>query len=96
MRGQEYRAVQVSKPRCIIMGDKRIEWNGGKEQKAIEVLSRKGHMIVSPTKVGYIIMTTDVGGLKRKFSAKQRALNKPGNEIAGLIMVTRTSGKTSA
>jgi tRNA A37 threonylcarbamoyladenosine synthetase subunit TsaC/SUA5/YrdC len=35
-------------------------------------------MIVSPTKVGYIIMTSDSGGLRRKFSAKQRALNKPG------------------
>jgi tRNA A37 threonylcarbamoyladenosine synthetase subunit TsaC/SUA5/YrdC len=35
-------------------------------------------MIVSPTKVGYIIITSDFGGLRRKFSAKQRALNKPG------------------
>ena len=59
-----------------IMDDKRVEWNGGKQQKAIDVLARTGHMIVSPTKVGYIIMTSDVGGLKRKFSAKQRALNK--------------------
>ena len=35
-------------------------------------------MIVSPTKVGYIIMTTDIGGLTRKFSSKRRSLNKPG------------------
>ncbi len=92
MREQEYRAVQVSKPGCI-MGDKRIEWNGGKEQKAIEVLSRKGHMIVSPTKVGYIIMTTDVGGLKRKFSAKQRALNKPGVVLCGSMEQLRELAK---
>jgi tRNA A37 threonylcarbamoyladenosine synthetase subunit TsaC/SUA5/YrdC len=92
MRGQEYRAVQVSKPECI-MGDKRIEWNGGKEQKAIEVLSRKGQMIVSPTKVGYIIMTTDVGGLERKFSAKQRALNKPGVVLCGSMEQLRELAK---
>jgi hypothetical protein len=46
------------------MYDKRIEWNGGKEQKGIGIPSRKRQMIVSPTKVGYIIMTTDGGGLQ--------------------------------
>ncbi len=35
-------------------------------------------MIVTPTKVGYIIMVSDFTGLRRKFAAKQRALNKPG------------------
>ena len=40
-------------------------------------------MIVRPTKVGYIIMTSDIGGLERKFSAKQRALNKPGVVLCG-------------
>ena len=53
---------------------KRIEWNGGRQQEGIDILLRKGQMIVSPTKIGYIIMTSDFGGLKRKFSAKQRAL----------------------
>jgi hypothetical protein len=48
-----------------IMDDKRVEWNGGKEQNAIDVLSRKGHMIASPTKVGYIIMTSDRGWSRR-------------------------------
>ena len=62
---------------------KRIEWNGGRQQEGIDILLRKGHMIVSPTKVGYIIMTSDVGGLKRKFSAKQRALNKPAVVLCG-------------
>ncbi len=45
-------------------GTKHIEWNGTKQQEAIDILLGKGHMIVSPTKVGYIIMTSDVGGLK--------------------------------
>uniref|UniRef100_UPI0018DA0092 Sua5/YciO/YrdC/YwlC family protein n=1 Tax=Rhizobium sp. CFBP 8762 TaxID=2775279 RepID=UPI0018DA0092 len=40
-------------------------------------------MIVSPTKVGYIIMTSDAAGLQRKFSAKQRNLNKPGVVLCG-------------
>ena len=56
---------------------KRIEWSGGRQQEGIDILLRKGLTIVSPTKVGYIIMTSDVDGLQRKFSAKQRALNKP-------------------
>ncbi len=34
--------------------------------------------IVSPTKVGYIIMTTGRKGLERKFELKQRPLRKPG------------------
>jgi tRNA A37 threonylcarbamoyladenosine synthetase subunit TsaC/SUA5/YrdC len=66
-------------------GAKRIEWNGARQQEAIDLLLGKGKMIVSPTKVGYIIMTTDAGGLKRKFSAKQRALNKPGVVLCGSI-----------
>jgi tRNA A37 threonylcarbamoyladenosine synthetase subunit TsaC/SUA5/YrdC len=60
------------------MKTKHLIWNGGKEQKAVDALLGSGGMIVSATKVGYIIMTTDRRGLGRKFSAKQRALNKPG------------------
>jgi tRNA A37 threonylcarbamoyladenosine synthetase subunit TsaC/SUA5/YrdC len=75
------------------MGDKRIEWNGGREQKAIDALSRKGHMIVSPTKVGYIIVTSDVGGLERKFSAKQRSRNKPGVVLCGSMEQLRELAK---
>jgi tRNA A37 threonylcarbamoyladenosine synthetase subunit TsaC/SUA5/YrdC len=60
------------------IGVKDIEWNGAKQQEGVDILSGEGGMIVSPTKVGYIIMTSDFGGLRRKFSAKQRALNKPG------------------
>jgi tRNA A37 threonylcarbamoyladenosine synthetase subunit TsaC/SUA5/YrdC len=57
---------------------KRIEWSGAVEPRAVDLLLGHDKMIVSPTKVGYIIMTTDAGGLQRKFSAKQRPLDKPG------------------
>jgi tRNA A37 threonylcarbamoyladenosine synthetase subunit TsaC/SUA5/YrdC len=60
------------------IGVKDIEWNGAKQQEGVDILSGDGGMIVSPTKVGYIIMTSDFDGLRRKFTAKQRALNKPG------------------
>ena len=60
------------------IGTRDIEWNGATQQEGVDVLSGKGGMIVSPTKVGYIIMTSDFDGLRRKFSAKQRAFNKPG------------------
>jgi tRNA A37 threonylcarbamoyladenosine synthetase subunit TsaC/SUA5/YrdC len=60
------------------IGVKDIEWNGAKQQEGVDILSGEGGMIVSPTKIGYIIMTSDFEGLRRKFSAKQRALNKPG------------------
>ena len=57
---------------------KHIEWNGAKQQEGVDILLDDGGMIVSPTKVGYIIMATDFDRLRRKFSAKQRAFNKPG------------------
>lgn len=62
----------------MFIGGKHIEWNGAKQQEGVDTLSGEGGLIVSPTKVGYIIMTSDFDGPKRKFSAKQRALNKPG------------------
>jgi tRNA A37 threonylcarbamoyladenosine synthetase subunit TsaC/SUA5/YrdC len=65
------------------MKTKHVIWNGGKEQKAVDALLGSDGMIVSATKVGYIIMTTDRGGLERKFSAKQRARNKPGVVLCG-------------
>ncbi|WP_178113146.1 L-threonylcarbamoyladenylate synthase [Acerihabitans arboris] len=42
-------------------------------------------MIVSPTKVGYIIMTSDATGLERKFEAKNRNRNKPGVVLCGSL-----------
>ena len=57
---------------------KHFEWNEAEKQRAVDLLLHHGKMIVSPTKVGYVIMTTDASGLQRKFFAKQRNLNKPG------------------
>ena len=55
-----------------------VEWNGENDPRALNVLRKPGGVIVSPTKVGYIIMTTDAKGLDRKFDIKDRARNKPG------------------
>ncbi|MFE8049051.1 L-threonylcarbamoyladenylate synthase [Brenneria goodwinii] len=65
--------------------EKTIKWHGGVQQEAVDILSGKGGMIVSPTKVGYIIMTSDVAGLERKFEAKQRKRNKPGVVLCGSL-----------
>ena len=72
---------------------KHIEWNGAKQQEGLDILLGEGGMIVSPTKVGYIIMTSDFGGLRRKFSAKQRALNKPGVVLCGSMQQLRLLAK---
>ena len=55
-----------------------VEWNGDNDPNALGVLREPGGVIVSPTKVGYIIMTTDAKGLDRKFDIKDRPRNKPG------------------
>ncbi|MBZ5763415.1 Sua5/YciO/YrdC/YwlC family protein [Rhizobium sp. VS19-DR104.2] len=67
------------------MADKTIAWNGAIQDEAVKLLAVGGGMIVSPTKVGYILMTSDGQGLKRKFSAKQRSLNKPGVVLCSSI-----------
>lgn len=58
--------------------DKKIHWNGALQEEAVVALTTPSHLIVSPTKVGYILMATDIGGLERKFQAKNRKRNKPG------------------
>ena len=35
------------------------EWTGEASPQAVSILSGKGGLIVSPTKVGYILMATD-------------------------------------
>lgn len=52
--------------------EKTVAWTGSLQQDGLDILTRGGGMIVSPTKVGYIIMTTDRAGLERKFDAKIR------------------------
>lgn len=60
------------------MNDSKVVWNGGVQPEAMTLLAADGGMIVCPTKVGYIIMTSDKAGLERKFEAKQRSRSKPG------------------
>jgi tRNA A37 threonylcarbamoyladenosine synthetase subunit TsaC/SUA5/YrdC len=54
------------------------QWTGALVDEAVDCLGREGGLVVSPTKVGYILMANDGQGLERKFSAKQRKRNKPG------------------
>ena len=65
------------------MSNKKITWNGAVQPEALAILTAEGGMIVCPTKVGYIIMTSDKQGLERKFEAKQRKRNKPGVVLCG-------------
>lgn len=62
---------------------KQIKWTGELSTEGMETMLQPGGAIVSPTKVGYIIMTMDRKGLERKFSAKERNLNKPGVVLCG-------------
>ena len=50
---------------------KHIQWNGTLSQEGYDILKGEGGCIVCPTKVGYIIMTSDKAGLERKFEAKE-------------------------
>lgn len=65
------------------MAPVRVEWNKGLQPEAVDILKNEGGMIVCPTKVGYIIVTSDHAGLERKFEAKQRKRNKPGVVLCG-------------
>lgn len=47
-------------------------------KEAITLLLQEGKAVVTPTKVGYIIATTDRAGLERKFALKGRPRSKPG------------------
>ena len=62
---------------------KHIQWNGTLSQEGYDILKGEGGCIVCPTKVGYIIMTSDKAGLERKFEAKERNRNKPGVVLCG-------------
>lgn len=62
---------------------KQIHWDRNLSQEGLAVLKQEGGVIVCPTKVGYIIMTTDKKGLERKFDAKERKRNKPGVVLCG-------------
>lgn len=54
-------------------------WNNGERVRAaVNMLNEGGKAIVTPTKVGYIVMTIDGEGLAKKFEMKERPLRKPG------------------
>lgn len=67
------------------MTGKVLRWNGGLQHEAVDILRAPGGLIVSPTKVGYIIMTSDGPGLERKFDAKLRSRTKPGVVLCGSL-----------
>jgi tRNA A37 threonylcarbamoyladenosine synthetase subunit TsaC/SUA5/YrdC len=67
------------------MSDKTIPWNGSVQQEAVELLAAGGALVVAPTKVGYILLTSDGAGLERKFEAKERNRNKPGVVLCGSL-----------
>lgn len=64
-------------------GSDQQAWRNGEVVRGgVQKLCEGGQAIVSPTKVGYIIMTTDAGGLEKKFDLKQRPKRKPGVVLA--------------
>ena len=56
----------------------KVEYNDEVTNIAITKLLQGGQAIVSPTKVGYVILAIDSGGLEKKFELKQRPKRKPG------------------
>lgn len=58
--------------------EKLAHWDGELNRQGADILLGEGGFVVTPTKVGYIISTSDMQGLERKFKAKHRKRNKPG------------------
>lgn len=60
---------------------RKYEWSEENQavlDQASNLLLEYGKAIVTPTKVGYIVMTADRVGLERKFMLKKRPRTKPG------------------
>jgi tRNA A37 threonylcarbamoyladenosine synthetase subunit TsaC/SUA5/YrdC len=71
-------------PRNLTKSESKVvQWTGENIPEAYDVLKGKGGVVVSPTKVGYIITCTDKAGLERKFDMKERKRNKPGVVLCG-------------
>jgi len=71
-------------PRKVSKGKSTLlQWRGENIPEAYEALKGKGAVVVSPTKVGYIVTCTDKKGLERKFDMKERKRNKPGVVLCG-------------
>lgn len=54
-----------------------VPWSDNALGEVHNLLSEGGRIIVSPTKVGYVVVARDKTGLDKKFEAKQRSRNKP-------------------
>lgn len=78
----------------------KIHWQGNSVEQASAILRQQGGMIVSPTKVGYIIMAADHIGLERKFAAKERKRDKPGvvlcSDLEQLITLAEVNAEIMA
>lgn len=59
------------------MMNKKVAWNGQVQPEAINVLSAEGGMIVCPTKVGYIIMTSDKEGWRENSKPNSETVINP-------------------
>ncbi|WP_129659145.1 L-threonylcarbamoyladenylate synthase [Rothia halotolerans] len=62
-----------------------VPWNGGLQEEALELLRAEGGIVVSPTKVGYVILAADRRGLERKFEVKNRPRTNPGVVLCGSL-----------
>ncbi len=71
------------------MDGKQIRWGSAARLEAVSILAARAGMIVSPTKVGYIVMAVDREGLERKFDAKQRSRSKPGVVLVSSMQMLR-------
>lgn len=62
-----------------------LKYDGNMPPEALDALDTVGNTVVSPTKVGYIIMAADRTGLDVKFQVKNRPSRKPGVVLCSSI-----------
>lgn len=69
--------------------------NANSVKQVVDLLAQQGKIVVSPTRVGYIMPSTDAQGLDRMFELKGRTKAKPGVVLATspehVFMLARTS-----
>lgn len=75
-----------------------IHWSDNPEQAvqtAVEKLNVGGQAIVSPTKVGYIIVTADAAGVRKKFQLKNRPEKKPAVVLCSSVEQMKALAQTT-
>ncbi len=78
---------------------KTIHWTDNTDEiiaVASDALLASGQVVVTPTKVGYIIATSDSAGLERKFELKNRAKRKPAVVLCASIEQLQELAQTDA